>query len=103
MTWRVRITKVPNVAWVKADKGEDWTGYAGSLLLYDNNGNAIAFDSTKAYIIIGYYTSENNVDLSRMTTANNYGLSIINDSGYCKIKWADNTTLLIQRVIYKVE
>jgi hypothetical protein len=104
MTWKVRMTKVPNVAWVKANRSSDWTGYAGSLPLYDASGNTIPFDSTKTYTVLGYYTSENSVDLLRMDTEHNYGLSIINDSGNCKIKWADSTsTILIQRVIYKVE
>lgn len=106
-TWRVRITKnKDNVSWMMSDQSDVFIGYAGSHQLYDANGNAIPYDSTKTYTIVGYYTNEIYVSLDRLETSNNQHFSIINynSSGYLGIKSSNSSSdYLIQRVIYKVE
>lgn len=106
-TWKVRITEnKDNVSWMMSDQSDVFIGYAGSHQLYDASGNAIPYDSTKTYTIVGYYTNEIYVSLDRLETSNNQHFSIINfnGSGYLGIKSSDSSTsYLIQRVIYKVE
>ena len=103
----MRITEnKDNVSWMMSDQSDVFIGYAGSHQLYDASGNAIHYDSTKTYTIVGYYTVANYVSLDKLTTAYNQHFSLINynSSGYLGIKSSDSSTsYLIQRVIYKIE
>lgn len=105
-SWRVRITKnKDNVSWMMSDQSDVFIGYAGSHQLYDASGNAIPYDSTKTYTIVGYYTDANYVSLDMLTTSNNQYFSFVNynSSGYLGIKSSNSSTdYRIQRVIYKV-